>query len=1146
MRPPFRIAFALVLLGGAVAAAVPALGPYVQRVAPGLTVDESRTPEGALRFLSTLPGRPSGLRAEDVVAQVASPRSDLVELATVPRLDGGTAVRYQQELDGIPVFGGEATVQLDPDGAVVSSLLDLTDPAADPPAEGRLTAEAARRRAIEAVARDTGVGAASLRTSAPERWIFDPLVVGSPAPLGTRLTWRVEVTTAGAAVRQLVLVDALTGGIALSFSELGHAQDRRVCDFASVPTADPTCTSPYARAEGDPPSGQPDVDHAYDHIGDVYAFYKGRFNRDSIDDAGMPIVASVRYCRPVETCPLRNAFWDGQEAVFGAGYPVDDVAAHELTHGVTEHSARLYFWQQSGAINESMSDVMGELVDLTNGTGNDTAGVRWLIGEELPVGPLRSMSNPPSFGDPDRMSSPLFVTGPGDGGGVHTNSGVSNKAASLLVDGGTFSGHTVTALGVDRTAAIYYETLTTLLTSASDYRDLGAALPQACLNLLGVEGITTADCVEVEDAVAATEMALEPAGGPPPEAPLCSAGDQVENSFFDDLEDPGSGNWRTSTAAGWAWSYPPPDYARFATSGTRNLWGPDTGTPQSAPGTPLNHGDARIRMTEGEVLPPEAFLHFRHAWAFDSTGQTNYDGGVVEYSSDGGPWTDLGPRFTTNGYNGTLTVSLSTNPLQGRDAFVGTSRGYTSSRANLSSLAGHSVRIRFRIGEDATVGGLGWYIDDVRLATCAEPGLRITQTVDSEIVTTGEPIDLHITVENEETEPATHVTISDPNASDCAVSLGRLEVGQSATLDCSVTADTPGTFTNTASVSSNEFPKAVDAEPIEVTVLAPGSAGVAVELRADEDLVVIGEPVHLHLAVRNTGNVALTGITITDPNAPDCEKPVPSLPVGDSFTVDCTHTPTAVGTYTNAATVTAAEVADPTSSASVPVEVIDITGPDVTIDSPLDGQVLNEGGVVPADFTCTDVGGSGVASCVGSVDDGEPLDTSTIGDHAFNVVASDQSGNRRQVTHAYTVALRRPDGRLRLGATGTLVGNDLYNTTGVGQTRSGSALRGQTVVFYATVQNDGTEPERLRLRGQASTSRFSVQYRSAGVDITSGVVAGTWQTPVLAPGAMRTIKILVTVATTAPRHAAVSRTLTAASASDPTKKDVVKMVVSRA
>jgi bacillopeptidase F (M6 metalloprotease family) len=123
-----------------------------------------------------------------------------------------------------------------------------------------------------------------------------------------------------------------------------------------------------------------------------------------------------------------------------------------------------------------------------------------------------------------------------------------------------------------------------------------------------------------------------------------------------------------------------------------------------------------VRLPSGKTT----YLHFKHAYGFeDNNAGTYYDGGVLEYTTDlGATWSDLGSKFTHNGYKGTMSSSYG-NPLGGRRGFVGESNGYISSRADLSFLAGKDVSFRFRIGTDSSVGDDGWYVDDVRVYTCA-------------------------------------------------------------------------------------------------------------------------------------------------------------------------------------------------------------------------------------------------------------------------------------------------------------------------------------------------------------------------------------------------------------------------------------------
>ena len=120
-------------------------------------------------------------------------------------------------------------------------------------------------------------------------------------------------------------------------------------------------------------------------------------------------------------------------------------------------------------------------------------------------------------------------------------------------------------------------------------------------------------------------------------------------------------------------------------------------------------------MTSDVTLPANAYLHFYHDWNFEYS----FDGGVVEYSLNGGnTWNDAQTLFSNNGYNGTISTSWG-NPLGGRAAFVQESHGYTGSRLDLNGLTGQNARFRFWIGTDSTFGDWGWFIDDVRIYTCA-------------------------------------------------------------------------------------------------------------------------------------------------------------------------------------------------------------------------------------------------------------------------------------------------------------------------------------------------------------------------------------------------------------------------------------------
>ncbi|MBE7324140.1 M4 family metallopeptidase [Nocardioides sp. Y6] len=630
---------------------------------------------------------------------------------------GNTTVRLQQVLDGVEVLGGELAVQLDDANRVVSASGE-TLPESGTPVVGRTVVgeKQAVRSARAYVARGEGVKPSEVRSTYEGLKVFDSRILGGPVKPGAHTVHAVEVSYADH-VRQQVFIDGQVGAVVASFDEIHAAKSRRVCDAGNAERQYP-CESPVLTEGGSTSGHNADVVQAYTFSGATYDWFKTQFNRDSIDGRGMPLVSTVRFCPASEPCPFENAFWDGRQMTYGPGFAVaDDVVAHELSHGVTERSSRLYYYYQSGAINESISDIFGELVDLATASPNDTAGDRWKLGESLPIGAIRDMANPNSFGDPASMTDSKYYAGTGDNGGVHINSGVGNKAAQLMVDGGSFNGQTVTGIGASKTAALFYEVNTGLLTSASDYQDLARGLRQACRNLTGTKGITAADCAQVDRAVKATKM----------DVPRRNAKDmrtckKARFTFRDNLEKGGK-KWRTQRP----WFAPanpnPLRYdATYATSGTKNIWGfdrPGNWFPDSRNGKPR---DYFIRTKKKVKVPKHksSFLRFSHAYFFDNYRGRNFDGGRIEYSMNGKKWFDL--------YNGKYPqriVKGSSAKLKGKRAFAGESGGYRTVVKKFPKRArGKKVFVRFRISSDATrnVYAFGWFIDDVGVGSCKAAG----------------------------------------------------------------------------------------------------------------------------------------------------------------------------------------------------------------------------------------------------------------------------------------------------------------------------------------------------------------------------------------------------------------------------------------
>ncbi|MFS2222072.1 M4 family metallopeptidase [Pantoea sp. B65] len=199
------------------------------------------------------------------------------------------------------------------------------------------------------------------------------------------------------------------------------------------------------RTEGQPANGDIAAEEAWNYLGITYDFFWQKYQRNSLDNKGLSLLGSVHYGKAYQ-----NAFWNGQQMVFGDGdgeifnrFTIAiDVVAHELSHGVTETEAGLIYFSQAGALNESLSDVFGSMVKQFH-LKQSAAQADWIIGEGLlakgikGLG-LRSMAEPGSaYNDPMLGKDPQpahmrdYITTREDNGGVHLNSGIPNHAFYL-------------------------------------------------------------------------------------------------------------------------------------------------------------------------------------------------------------------------------------------------------------------------------------------------------------------------------------------------------------------------------------------------------------------------------------------------------------------------------------------------------------------------------------------------------------------------------------------------------------------------------------------------------------------------------------------------------------------------------------------
>jgi hypothetical protein len=224
----------------------------------------------------------------------------------------------------------------------------------------------------------------------------------------------------------------------------------------------------------------------------------------------------------------------------------------------------------------------------------------------------------------------------------------------------------------------------------------------------------------VNKAVIATEMSAQHTGCAIPTEPAPCAGLTQASIWSDNFDRSPLTGWSIGNNQGGNHWYQGIDYA---TTNPYSLWGDDY----------IATGDYYIYMTSGVTLTPGQvfYLTFNHAWDFEYSGSTYYDGGILEYSiNSGSTWINAYTPvnlFSDNPPNRTLASGFG-NPLGGTVAFSGMSYGYTTSKLNLGTLTGQTVRFRFRIGTDVSGGWYGWFIDDMNIYSCGTPGITVTPT----------------------------------------------------------------------------------------------------------------------------------------------------------------------------------------------------------------------------------------------------------------------------------------------------------------------------------------------------------------------------------------------------------------------------------
>ena len=413
----------------------------------------------------------------------------------------------------------------------------------------------------------------------------------------------------------------------------------------------------------------------------TFDYYKNIHARNGIDGnygpgttaAGASSTTNLLVSRVHFGSGYNNAFWNGSNMTYGDGNGTTftplvtlDICGHEMTHGVTERSANLTYSNESGALNESMSDVFGAMVELYSDGGAATADT-WKIGEDAYTpgtagDALRRMDNPQAEGDPDHYS--IRYTGTADSGGVHTNSGIGNHAFYLLAAGGTnrVSGVVVPSIGTTDAAKIWYRALTVYMTSGTNFAGARTATINAANDLFGASSTTATATATTWCAVG---VGACPGGGTPTPTPTPGGGSELlVNGGFEASASPwvGSGTGYFYTANG---SYPHggTGYIYF---GVNNSVSGQSYQQVSIPTTATGTLNFWLNVTSSET-----------------TTTTQYDKLFVEVRNT----------------SGTLLATLATYSNLNK----GTAGVYSQKSFDVSAYKGQTVRVQFRSTTDSSV-----------------------------------------------------------------------------------------------------------------------------------------------------------------------------------------------------------------------------------------------------------------------------------------------------------------------------------------------------------------------------------------------------------------------------------------------------------
>jgi Zn-dependent metalloprotease len=426
---------------------------------------------------------------------------------TVP-LTGTRVVKFRQQVKGVPVYGSLVSVELGDNNEMVSLNSTIAKPDV-----ASYVAKISPQDALKRIAAEAGYGrelpectpVLNLYFDQKGKWRLVYFVEdvrsrkkekspGHDMPLV--YDYVIDALT-GALVAELPRTPSMADGTESGADELGNLKTFRIeiTNSSKVMRDAGLNIETYDFFFADPERGKLPGNlvaspfstaavSAHTNAATVATFLREVLKRNNIDNMGGRLISTVncvvkRFERPAGSKIWLNAFWDGTQMVYGQAKvngelrslsAALDVVAHEMFHGVTSGTARLIFQGETGALNESYSDIFGVIV--SNMAEPDIAKWNWLIGDGISTGleALRDMEDPPRFDQPKLMQDfrIMPLTEAGDSGGVHTNSGIHNFAAFKVMtatDGGGF------VFKPAELAAMFYVALTQQLSRQSTFAD---------------------------------------------------------------------------------------------------------------------------------------------------------------------------------------------------------------------------------------------------------------------------------------------------------------------------------------------------------------------------------------------------------------------------------------------------------------------------------------------------------------------------------------------------------------------------------------------------------------------------------------------------------------------------------------------------